>query len=273
MTPLFLPAGANHPRMLLWLFGGMFALQFVLHFQDQRGFFRTQPARIYGGPQKLLGRWSMPVLNQSQFDLCGLGMLAALAAAVAGWQPRVSLMLVAVFHLLYFSQITALSYVQRKTNLLVLGWLILAAAPGLDEPLDRPMPGWPLMLLKLALAQMYFSAAVQKLRRSGGAWAKGGTLQAYLAQQSLWADTTMAWRLATREGWCRVAAGLVLVWELTFGLVLCWPALTPLYLTGALAFHIGTMALMRIDYGTYLSPVYAVFLTDIALRVCGIREP
>ncbi|NBR86207.1 MAG: hypothetical protein EBT61_11975 [Verrucomicrobia bacterium] len=273
MTSLFLPVGANHPRMLLWLFGGMFALQFTLNFYDQRGFFRTQPARIYGRPQKLLGQWTMPVLNQWQFDLCGLGLLMALAAALAGGLPRASLVLAAVLHLLYFSQITSLSYVQRKPNLLVLGLLILAAAPGLEEPLDRPMPLWPIVLVKLALAQMYFSAAFQKIRRSGWQWTHGETLQAYLAQQYLWTDRTTAWRLATHAGCCRLLGGAVVIWELTFGLILCWPALTPLYVGGAIAFHLGTMIFLRIDYGKYLSPVYMVFLTDTALRACGFREP
>ncbi len=267
---LFLPSGVNQPRMLLWLVGGMFVLQLALNFRDQWRFFQSEPARVYGPPPRLLGRWRMPELTSPQFVLCGLGLLVALLAALAGWQPRVCLLLATALHLLYFSQLTALSYVQRKPSLLALVLLILAAAPGLDAPLDQPMPEWPVLLVKLALAQMYFSAGLQKLRRAGWTWAAGETLQSHLAQHHLWADSPAAWSLAGHLAWCRVASGLVLAWELTFGLILIWPALTPLYVAGALAFHTGTAVLMRIEFWRYLSPVYMVFLTDAALQLWGV---
>jgi len=59
----------------------------------------------------------------------------------------------------------------------------------------------------------------------------------------------------------------VLAFELTFGLIVIFPGLTWWYVIAAIAFHIGTAAVMRVDYWKYMGPVYLVFATGPALRL------
>ncbi len=54
----------------------------------------------------------------------------------------------------------------------------------------------------------------------------------------------------------------MLFFELSFGLILFFPVLTPFYVVGGLLFHLGTGLTMRIHYLTYLGPVYLVFVAE-----------
>jgi uncharacterized membrane protein YphA (DoxX/SURF4 family) len=217
---------------------------------------------LFGPPPKLLGLLPMPRLSTGQFIAAGVGLIGALVLAAAGVLTRPMLVAAVVCHLLYFSQITGLSYVQRKPNLIAVCLIILAVAPGVDAPLISPAPVWPILLVYAALAQMYWSSGFQKLRHSGPGWARGQTLRAHLAQHHLWAGTSAARWLASRPGLCLAASALVLSWELSFPVVLAVPSLVPLFALAGAAFHVGNRVFLRIDYLTYLSPVYTVFLTD-----------
>jgi hypothetical protein len=55
------------------------------------------------------------------------------------------------------------------------------------------------------------------------------------------------------------AAVSILLFELTFWIVIPFPALTAPYLLAALAFHLATAMLMRIHYWLFLGPAYLVF--------------
>ena len=167
-----------------------------------------------------------------------------------------------IAYFFYFNPIMSLAYIQRKTNLIPLVLLILLLSPGLSQPLTQPTPIWPLWLVKAALAQIYLSAGVQKLRRSGWQWSDGNSLQAYLVEHYLWGDTPAAWWLAQRLWLCRWISRLTLIFEVSFGLILVFPALTPLYVVGGLLFHLATGLTMRIHYLIYLGPVYLVFLAE-----------
>lgn len=114
---------------------------------------------------------------------------------------------------------------------------------------------------------MYLSSAWQKLRRGGLQWCNGSTLQAYLVEHYLWGDMLGALRLAQKPLLCRLLSMLVCTFELTFWLILVCPHLTYGYALSGIAFHVGTAQIMRIQYGTYLSPVYTVFTTEIALPI------
>jgi hypothetical protein len=161
----------------------------------------------------------------------------------------------------------SLAYIQRKTNLLPITLLILAASPSINDSLDNPSTNWELTLVKIAIAQMYLSAGIQKLRFSGLSWCNGKSFQAALMQNYMWSDSIAAYNLAKKTALCAAFSTLTLLFELSFGLVIFFPQLSYVYIAIALFFHLGTLITMRINYIKYLSPVYMVFFTEIAFYI------
>lgn len=263
-TAFFGVSDFNQPRMFLILFSTLLALQLLRRFREQLQYFRSGPDAVYGAPPKLLGLISAPALNDRQFLIAGLVLIGSLLAAAAGVATRAFLLLALISHFLYFNPITSLAYVQRKVYLSSIVLLILLFSPGVDQPLAQPTTNWPVVLVRIALAQMYFSAAVQKLRASGWQWADGRNLQAYLVNQYLWSDLKWAMRLAHFPRACRALSIGLVGFEMSFLLILFFPSLSLPYALAGLAFHAGTSVVMRIEYLKYLGPVYSVFFTDAA---------
>ena len=92
-------------------------------------------------------------------------------------------------------------------------------------------------------------------------------MRAYVLRHHLSAGTRAAWWLASHPRMCRAAGVAVLAWELSFPVVLVVPSLAPLYAAVGVAFHVGNQVFFRINYLTYLSPVYTVFVTDWLLAL------
>ena len=264
---IFRPAGLNHVRMFLILFCVGLAATLIVNFRDQFLYFRTAPQRLYGRPPGLLGWLPAPSLSSGQFWIAGAVLIVSLLGVAAGVVPHLLLAIALVCHFVYFNPITSLAYVQRKANLAWVVLLILLVSPALDRPLREPAPQWPIVLAKIALAQMYLAAGVQKLRRTGWRWCSGGSLQAYLVEHYLWGDMTWAFRVARSAWLCRILSTGVLAFELTFILIVIVPGLTWWYVMAGVAFHAGTAAVMRIDYWKYVAPVYLVFVTAPALQL------
>ena len=122
-------------------------------------------------------------------------------------------------------------------------------------------------MIKIAIAQIYFSSGIQKLKHSGLDWCNGKSLQAYLIENYLWSDRKAGYLLASKSGLCAVLSSLTLFFELSFWAIIFFPQLTFVYVTMALLFHIGTYLTMRINYLKYLGPVYLVFFIDIAFWI------
>ena len=257
----------NRIAMFARFFCAVQTIQLLLNFGQQYRYFQTQPWRIYGRKQKLLGFIPLPALNQCQFLISGVCLFISLVLVSVAFYPYLFVLLALISHFLYFPQIISLAYVQRKTNLLPIVLFILLASPSLNKPLSAPSTGWEILLIKIALVQVYFSAGVQKLSRSGMAWFNGKYLQAYLLENYLWTDRTSALAVAGKPLLCVLMSTLTLVFELTFWVVIFFPKLIFLYVAIALLFHIGTLVTMRINYLKYLSPVYLVFFTDIAFHI------
>ena len=253
----------NHTRIFQILFCSVLAVQLLLGFHRQLGYFQTTPARVYGPPPRLLGRLTLPTLTSGQFILFGMVLIVSLVCAALSFVPRLFLALALLSYFLYFNPIMSLAYVQRKTNLIPLVLLVLLFAPGTGGPLTQETPQWPLWLIKIGVAQMYFSAAVQKLRHAGWRWCNGRSLRAYLMDHYLWGDSELALKLARLPGVCMALSSVILVFELTFFLILLWPQLTLIYVVVGIAFHLSTALTMRINYLKYLSPVYLVFVFDV----------
>lgn len=266
LSDLFNAQPPNEAGMFARLFCTAVAVQLLLNFSQQYRYFKTGPSKLYGKGPKLLGLLPLPVLSRYQFLGTGICFIFCLLLVAFGVYARIAILLSFICCLLYFGQIISLAYIQRKANLIPIVLLIFLVSPSLTGSLSSPSIGWEIMLIKLALIQVYLSAGIEKLRQSGAKWVNGKYLQAYLLENYLWADKTAALTLARNLALCAALSSFVLLFELTFGIVLFLPALTFVYVGLALAFHLGTLITMRINYLKYIWPVYLVFFTDIAFH-------
>lgn len=252
----------NHVAAFAKLFCGLLAVIVLLNFKNQLAFFRSDPESIYGKPIKLLRVFQIPRPGESYFITLGLVFILSLLMVVFSMHPKVFISIAIVSYFFYFNPITGLSYIQRKTNLVPLVLLILLVSPNTGQPLDVPATQWELVLVKLALAQVYFSAAVQKLKKAGWKWGDGSALQSSLMSNYLWSDSKSALLLAKNKSLCAVFSTVTLLFELTFFVIIFIPGLTIFYILLALSFHLMILVTMRINYLKYIIPVYTVFITD-----------
>ena len=236
-------------RLFSSLYCGAIALQTLIRFSEQRRFFETQPARVYGPPPPLLGLIALPCENEPLFMAAGAGFVLALGLAAAGLATRISMAVALICFVLYFRPILPLGYIQRKANLI----------PGVLTALIAA-PNHAMVLAKLAISLVYLSAGIEKLRSAGVRWADGRSLQAYLLEHYLYTERAPALWLAQRPRLCRWLSAAVLGWELSFWLVLVLPPLAWLYVPFGLGFHAGTSIVMRVHYWVYFCPAYIVFI-------------
>ena len=254
----------NGPRVFLTAFALALALQVSRCFAEQRTFFRHRAAHAPTG--RLLGLVPIPRLRESHFLLAGNVLRISLLAAAAGVLPRLTLAIALVSYFLYFSQILPLAYVVRTTHIVPLILVILLAAPDLGASYAAPAPWWPLLLIKLCIAAVYFSSACTKLRHSGLRWISGENLQANLLDHYLWGGRRAALWLAQKPALCTALGAATLLLEVTFPIILFLPALSLPYALAGLALHAGTRATMLIEYTRYFCLSYLVFVVDLMAR-------
>ncbi|MFM7022565.1 MAG: hypothetical protein ACKOXB_06265 [Flavobacteriales bacterium] len=262
----------NHVGLFARLFFFFLALQLLFNFPQQLRYFKTQPQRLYRKKVKILRLFSLPELTTTYFVLFGIMLLLSLILAAAGIYMKLFTALALLCYFPYFMSIISMPSIQRKTNLIPFVLLVLLVSPSVSESIDKPAPSWELLLIKIAIVQMYLSSAVQKLIHSGWRWCKGSTLQAHLMENYLWNEKKITLILAQNKGLCTALSYFTLLFELSFIILLFLPHLTYLYLSLALLFHLGTLLTMRINYLKYLLPVYMVFLTDMAFYLKNILE-
>src|SRR5208283_2728824 len=135
-----------------------------------------------------------------------------------GVVPRLMLPAALICFPIYFIPILPLGYIQRKVNLIPIVLAVLTAAP------ERTI-----QLVTIAVAMVYLSGALEKLRSGGIRWTDGQSIQAYLIEHYLYTQRPQALWLARRPALCRALSVLVLVWELTFWLVIFFPPLGWIY--------------------------------------------
>ncbi|HVU32720.1 MAG TPA: hypothetical protein VHE61_04750, partial [Opitutaceae bacterium] len=104
--------------------------------------------------------------------------------------------------------------------------------------------------------------AIVKVKDSGWQWTSRNTLRIALLRYCLRDGNRAAWWFVRRGRLCGMTAVLVLVFELTFWLVIPFPTLAWLYLPAGLIFHLGTAVLMRIHYWIYVVPAYFIFVAQ-----------
>ncbi len=255
---------ANGVRLFLWLYVAALASQFLWCFREQVRYLQIRDLRLR--PLPLLSVIPMPRLKVSAFRWVGAVWVICLLAACVGPFARLFLILSIGGYFLYFAQIPDLAYIRRKTNLIPLILLVCLFAPGIEAPLEIPAPLWPLFLVKLMIVLVYLASGISKLRYSGWVWADGRTLRANLLEHYLWGDMAVAHWLIQRPRACMLLSILTLGFELTFWLVLLFPALTLPYALLGLGFHLGTQLAMRINYLRYFGPGYLVFAIEPLMR-------
>ena len=231
------------------MYCGVIAVQMLLHFRDQLDFLRSEPQKVYGRPPKFLGIIPLPAVNEGVFISAGVCFIGALAAVAFDRARNVALIVALVCFVIYFPPILPLAYIQRKANPVP---LVLAVA--------LVAPGELVVAVKVLLALVYLSAGVEKLLATGLRWTDGQSLQSYLIEHYLYSGRRQALFVAGRPLLCRAASTGVLMWELSFWLVLVFPPLTWIYVVAGLLFHAGTAVTMRINYWIYFCPAYVVFL-------------
>jgi hypothetical protein len=253
-----MPVPCDPARLFSGLYCGAIAGQTLIHYPDLLRFFRTQPARLYGEPPLLLSSIPLPFENEGVFLAAGYGFTLALAIAAAGIVPPASLSVALLCYPFYFRPILPHGHLQRKANIIPMVLIALIAAPHHAIP-----------LVKLCLALVYLSAGIEKLRAAGLRWADGLSMQAYLLEHYLYSGRPQALWLAERPRLCRWLSTAVLSWELSFWLILFFPALAWVYVPMGLGFHAGTSIGMRIHYWVYFCPAYLVFFAPSFCRLSG----
>jgi len=261
---IFRASTPNYTALFGKLFCGALALVIVINFNDQLRYFRTKPERIYGQPQKLLGIFRLPALSEGGFIIAGCVLIVSLMAVALGIAIRPAILVALVCYFIYFNAIRSLAYVQRKTNIAAIVLIILLISPSISNTVESTGTLWEMVLIKIAIAQMYFSAGLHKVTKDSKGWMSGGVLQMHLLENYLWSDSRIGFRLADNKRLCAFLGIATLVFELSFWLIILFPQLTYFYVAAALLFHIGTFLTMRINYLIYLSPVYFVFFTHEA---------
>ena len=207
----------------------------------------------------LIGIWRMPRLSVREFNAAGFALTVALIGVSAGMQVRILALAAIALYFLYFSQIVSLAYVARKTSL-VPKILLLLLVSGTVHYGSVDDEGWTLWFIQALVTQVYLSAGVNKVRRSGLAWMSGRQLQGALLFEDMYHDLPYSRAIARHRNVCALLACLILSHQLTFWCVLVFPSLAIPYATVGIAFHLASLPLLRINYMLYQGPAYFAFV-------------
>lgn len=201
---------------------------------------------------------SVPRFSSGSFKVVLAALIITLVLSATAPLPAFYLFLSSILSLVVFSAVWELSYIHTKVNLIPVILFMLALLPYHDLPSGQT-PTWPLRLIQVLVAVVWFSSGLGKVKLSGLRWATGNPLRAYLLEHAAFGDLKGAQRLAGHERLCRYAAAATLILELTFPLILI-PQFALFYLSAALMFHVFNFLVMRIDFFSFFCPAYLSFL-------------
>ncbi len=142
---------------------------------------------------------------------------------------------------------------------------------GVGSLAPTSMATWPLRLMQVVLALIYFDSAMSKLTIGGLEWMNGHTLQANLLHAGVTRDWPLALTVVPHLGLCKALSVGTILFEGLFFTVLFHRRLVPFWLSAGVAFHLGLVVLRRGDLGFLAWVVmYVVFLR---LDRWTVREP
>ena len=204
-----------------------------------------------------------------------LALVASLIAGALGLLTPVSTKASFLLVLFYQGLLRSFGHYNHDEMLAVYCLAVLAFTPcgdqfSLDQRLrktgsDRPLLAYayPILLMQLLMAWVYFSSALIKLRVAGLKYLSADNLPALAIFHSLdnLHDTSfrLAFWLPRVKTYLPVFVGLVLVWELLFPLAVFFLRWRWILLAGGIVFHLSTLFLMNIFFPHQLA-LYLLFI-------------
>lgn len=162
--------------------------------------------------------------------------------------------------------------------LLVWASLPLVFAPGdarWSERTPTRRAGWTIRTAIAAMSVIYCFTGLQKLRASGLEWVFSDNMKWALAWGRVRGEPPplqdVAVWLADHRPLPELFAAFILVFEVTFPLVVLWRRVRPLYVVGAWCFHLGTMLFLGLDYAVWPVTV-TILLVDWPAVVDRFRD-
>lgn len=202
-------------------------------------------------------------------------MVVSLAASAAGYLTPYTTKSSALLVLFYQGLLRSFGHFNHDEMLGVYYLVVLAFTPcgdgfSIDSLKGRARRradgfayGYPILLMRVLLAWVYFSSALIKLRVRGLDYLSADTLPVLAIVNSLdnlhETQFRLAFRLPEFLSLTPMAVGLVLAWELLFPLAV-WSRRARWWLLGAgVLFHLSTLVLMNIFFPHQLA-MYLVFV-------------
>jgi hypothetical protein len=200
-----------------------------------------------------------------------LSLLLSTAGLFTVVSTKTSLLLV----MFYQGLLRSFGHFNHDEMLAIYYLAVLAFTPCADEfSLDhlivkrsRQRPLWayayPILLMQLLLAWVYFSSALIKLRVAGFKYLSPDNLPALAIFHSLdnLHDThfKLAFWLPQIKSYLPLAVAIILIWELSFPLAVFWRRVRWLILGFGIVFHVSTLFLMNIFFPHQLA-MYLIFI-------------
>jgi hypothetical protein len=262
---IFQPKHHNHFPIFVKTFCLSLIVIILWHFKDQYAYLKTRPTKIYGKHQAFLNLYFLKSPKPIFYIIFGICLILSLVAVFLGINPSLFSFFCFLLYFPYFNSVQSLDYIQRKTNLLPFVFLIFVFSSAIHLKTNAQSGIWEIILIKTLLIQIYLSAGINKLKKGGLEWINGSNLQAYLLENYLWYEIPITLKIAQKKAFCSFFSILVLLFELTFIIIIFIPNLTFYFVIFGALFHFSTMILMRINYLKFLSPVYLIFFCDLPI--------
>ncbi|MCA1578182.1 MAG: hypothetical protein LC794_12570 [Acidobacteria bacterium] len=234
------------------------------------------------GAMKLLP-WSFydQLLTPRGMTILKIAIVVSLLLSTAGLFTFISTKTSFVLVLFYQGLVRSFGHFNHDEMLAVYCLAVLAFTPCGDEfSLDhrlrkrkRALPAfayaYPILLMQLLMAWVYFSSVLIKLRTAGLSYFSPDNFPSLAIYHSLdnLHDTSfrLAFWLPQVRGFVPFAVGLVLLWEFIFPLAVFFPRMRWWILGAGVVFHLSTLFFMNIFFPHQLA-LYLLFVNWDKLR-------
>lgn len=219
------------------------------------------------------GSTELPVLNGAAAVSLYTALVFFLVTGLIGWRTRLSLGLAAAL-LIYFGLLDLISTLTKYTviashMLAVLAFSRCGDVWSVDAWLRRePASGrgaiWPIRVIQLFLAILYFATAVTKVKSPEF---MSGEHTVFWMQTNMNHPHTMGYWLSMRPELVVFSSYLVVLWETVF-CALCWNRRTLVPLLGlGIAFHLATYSLLGLAvFPLIMLSLYPAFVPPEKVR-------
>lgn len=238
------------------------------------GHFPATILRPVGIMQLLSWRFYDQLLTPQGMTILKWTMVLSLSFSTIGYLTPLTTKTSALLVLFYQGLLRSLGHFNHDEMLGVYYLIVLAFSPCGDAYSVDSLPGkrarksefaygFPILLMWLLMAWVYFSSALIKLRVAGLSYFSADNLPALAIMHSLdnLHDTQFrfAFWLPSVRQYLPFAVGLVLLWELLFPLTVFWKRVRWYLLGIGVVFHLSTLFLMNIFF-PYQLAMYLVFV-------------